>query len=143
MHGKTVPALLFALSLMWLGGCSETQPAPAVRSCRDVQPPSWINDSLVGVSRVTASGNRNDQRKIALQRAIADLLITKGTVTGSSIISLEKNLSVVNKDETLRKHFEENSVMNVTYERTSYDIKVTNIWRDPCTKELYVKIEEK
>jgi len=143
MHGKTVPALLFALSLIWMGGCSETQPAPAAHSCRDVQPPGWINDSLVGVSRVTASGNKNDQRKIALQRAIADLLITKGTVTGSSIISLEKNLSVVNKDETLRKHFEENSVMNVTYERMSYDIRVTNIWRDPCTKELYVKIEEK
>jgi len=143
MHGRIASILLLAILFFWMSGCSETQPVPVAQGCRNVQPPAWIDDSLVGISRVTASGNRNDQKKIALQRAIADLLITKGTVTGSSVISLEKNLSVVNKNETLRKHFEENSVMNVTYERTSYDIRVTNIWRDPCTKELYVKIEEK
>ena len=142
MIRRITAILLFTSISLWMSGCSQTQPVQVSQSCRDFQPPKWVNDPLVGVSRVTASGNRNDQRKIALQRVIADLLITKGTVTGSSVISMEKNFTVTNKDETLRKRFDENSVMNVTYEQMHYDIKVTAIWRDPCTKELYVKIEE-
>ena len=143
MLGRIVAILLFAFLALSMNGCSETQPKPSVHTCPGVQYPGWIDDSYVGVSRITASGNRSDQRKIALQRAIVDLLMTKGNVTGSSVISMEKNLTVKNEDETLRKHFQENSVMNVTYKALQYDIKVTDIWRDPCTKELYVKIEEK
>ena len=143
MLRRIVSILLFASLSLFMNGCSDTQPEPSVHRCPGVQSPGWIDDSFVGISRVTASGNRNDQRKIALQRAIVDLLMTKGNVTGSAVISMEKNLSVKNEDETLRKRFQENSVMNVTYEAMQYDIKVTDIWRDPCTKELYVKIEEK
>ncbi len=142
MSRRVISALLLVLLSLAIHGCIETEPKPTRQSCQDTPPPEWINDSLVGVSRVTASGNRNDQRKIALQRAIVDLLMTKGSVAGNSVISMEKNLYIKNKDETLHKHFQENSTMNVSYKQVHYDIKVTDIWRDPCSKELYVKIEE-
>ncbi len=143
MLGRIATILLFAFLSLSINGCSnKTEQKASAQTCPGVQPPDWVNDSFVGISRVTASGNRSDQRKIALQRAIVDLLMTKGNVTGSAVISMEKNLSVKNEDEILRKHFQENSVMNVTYKAMKYDIKVTDIWRDPCTKELYVKIEE-
>jgi hypothetical protein len=143
MSGRIASILLFVLFSFWISGCGEKQPVPVTRPCKNVQPPKWINDPFVGVSRITASGNKNDQRKIALQRAIVDLLMTKGNASGSSIVSMEKNLVVENKDERLQKHFQENSEMSVTYEKLHYNIRVTDIWRDPCTKELYVKIEEK
>ena len=142
MLRRIVSILLFLLFYLGMSGCSETQPLPKASSCPTIQLPDWIDDSYVGISRITASGNKNDQKKIALQRAIADLLMTKGSATGHSTIALDKNLFVTNEDETLRKRFTQNSVMNVSYEKLHYSIKVTDIWRNPCTKELYVKIEE-
>ena len=141
MLRRIASILLLTLLSLWVGGCSDTQPKPSVKAC-SADAPEWVYDSFVGSSRITASGNRSDQRKIALQRAIAELLITKGSVSGSSVIAMEKNLSVRNEDEILRKHFDENSVMSVTYEEMHYDIKVTDLWRNPCTDELYVKIKE-
>ena len=120
-------------------GCSskdETLPCSAAK-------PTWINDTFVGMSRITASGNKSEQKIIALQRAIAPLLMSKGVASGSAILSAKKALHVEHQDEILTKNFNEDIDMKVTFESLSYDIKVTDIYEDPCTKFLYIKIEEK
>ncbi len=137
-------ALSIALLLPGFVGCGEKAPKPSYGGrCQNVKEPAWIYDSYVGVARMTASGSKNDQKRIALERAIADLLMTKGVARGESVMNVQKALSVHNDNEEFNKHFNVDTEMNIVYKELQYDIKVTDIWRDPCTDELYVKIEEK
>ncbi len=141
---RTLAAVLGALVIVTgMSGCKD-DPSPRnnTAGCH-AEPPKWIYDAYVGVSRMTASGSMNDQKRIALERAIADLLMTKGVAQGESVMNVQKNLSVHNNNETFQKHFNVDSEMNIVYKKIQYDIKVTDIWRNPCTEELYVKIEEK
>jgi len=140
----TAAALGCVLFLTGVAGCApKADRTTAANPCRNVERPGWIDDAYVGVARMTASGNRNDQKRIALERAIADLLMTKGVARGESVMSVQKDLSVHNDRERFRKHFNVNTEMNIVYRQMKYDIRITDIWRDPCTDELYVRIEEK
>ena len=137
-------ALMCCMIAAGIAGCKEEKPAPAgYGACRDIKEPGWIYDPYVGVARMTASGNRNDQKRIALERAIADLLMTKGVARGESVMNVQKALSVDNDKEKFRKRFNVDSEMKVVYKQLEYDIRIADIWHNPCTDELYVKIEEK
>ena len=143
---RALTALGGAALLLGLAGCSGNAPEPKAAGtgrCADIQEPGWIYDPYVGVARMTASGNRNDQKRIALERAIADLLMTKGVARGTSVMNATKDLSVHNDKERFVKHFNADTEMKIVYKQIAYDIRVTDIWRNPCTDELYVKIEEK
>ncbi len=141
---SALPALICLMIAIGFAGCKEDKPAPSGYGvCKDVKEPAWIYDPYVGVARMTASGNRNDQKRIALERAIADLLMTKGVARGESVMNVQKALSVDNDKEKFRKRFNVDSEMKVVYKRLEYDIRITDIWHNPCTDELYVKIEEK
>lgn len=138
-----VSTLLLGSLQFWMNGCSEVGPSPEVDPCQKKQLPVWVNDPYVGVSRITASGLKSDQRKIALQRAIGEMLMHKGSATGSSEIAIEKEHILADDSETLHKRLTQRTDMIITHEKRRYSVNVTDIWRDPCTQELYVKIKEK
>ena len=130
--------------MIFISGCnSNSTTYNTFNSNKKILKPSWINDSFVGVARITASGNKTEQKQIAIKRAIAILLITKGTSQGNSNIFVQKELSKRNNIENFYKYFSQNSTIRINFKNINYNIKVTNIWQDPYTKELYVKIEEK
>lgn len=133
---------LLILSIL-VGGCSEATPNyNPYSTCKKIPKPNWIDDSFVGISRITASGSKTEQKLIAIKRAIAILLTTKGIAQGTSTISVEKELTTKNQNEFYTKNFQQNSNLNIKFKNIAYDIKITDIWKDPCTQELYVKIVE-
>lgn len=114
-----------------------------VNPCKTVTTPQWTYDGFVGMSRITASGNKIQQRKIALQRAISMLLMTKGSANGRGEMEVTKEFQKQNQNETLSKRFTQNSNFAIEFDSIKYDIKISKIWENPCTHEIYVKIEEK
>lgn len=134
---------LAVVALAAFGGCSAPEPATAPLSCRQQHPlPAWTDESYVGSSRITASGSGSDQRRIAMERAIAELLMSKGRAQGDSVVAVEKALRTSGSKESYSKNFTENGTMRIEYEAIEYDIRIKRIWRDPCTRELYVQVEE-
>jgi len=130
------------LILFILSGCNKTRPT-YVNKCHNITKPSWLNDQYVGISRITASGNKSEQKQIALKRAIATLLMTKGRSQGSSVVSVQKELASKNQNEFYTKRFKENGVVKITFKDIDYDINIVSMWEDPCSKEIYVKIDDK
>lgn len=137
--------LIFVIILFVFNGCSLTTPTSkyGYNRCKNIKKPFWLNDDFVGVSRITASGDKTEQKFIAIQRAISLLLATKGVSQGVSLVSVKKDLNKINQKEFYNKKFKENSSIKIKFKDIDYDIKVVNIWEDPCTKEMYVRIEEK
>lgn len=134
---------LAVLAMAGFAGCSTPEPAPVQLTCRQQHPlPAWTDESFVGSSRITASGSGSDQRRIALERAIAELLMSKGRAEGDSVVAVEKALRSSGSQESYTKNFTENGTMRIAYEAIDYDIRIKRIWRDPCTRELYVQVEE-
>jgi len=140
---RSTRALLLAGALALLAGCSGTaEPAPE-QTCRQQHPlPAWTDESFVGSSRITASGSKSDQRRIALERAMAELLMSKGRAEGDSVVAVEKALHSSGSEESYTKNFTENGTMRIEYRAVDYSICIKRIWRDPCTRELYVQVEE-
>jgi len=69
--------------------------------------------------------------------------MTKGNSQGSSLVSVRRELNSVNQKEMYSKNFKENSSMIIKFKDINYDVKITNMWQDPCTKEIYINIKEK
>jgi len=135
--------LIAGISLI-IGGCSSTtQENTYINPCKKVTAPSWLDDEFVGVSRITASSSKTLQKQIAFKRAIAFLVMSKGNAQGSSLISVQRELNSVNQNEIYAKSFKQQSSMKVRFKDINYDVKITNIWKDPCTKEIHIKIKEK
>lgn len=130
------------LVLILLSGCSQST-VTYTANCKNIVKPTWLSDEYVGISRITASSSKTEQKQIALQRAIAILLMTKGNSKGSSIVSVQRELKTLNQKELYAKRFKENSSIKINFKDINYDIKIVNIWEDPCSKEIYVKIEER
>ena len=146
MSNKTFFLVFIMVSIsIVMGGCrSTTSPENSyVNPCQKILSPDWLDDEFVGVSRITASSNKTLQKKIAFKRAIALLVMSKGNSQGSSFISVQRELNSVNQKEIYTKIFKENSSMKVIFKDINYDVKITNIWKDPCTKEIHIKIKEK
>ena len=137
--------LIFVFILFMFDGCSQTTPTSGYvyNRCKNIKKPSWLNDDFVGISRITASGDKTEQKFIAIQRAISLLLVTKGILQGVSLVSVKKDLNKINQKEFYNKKFKENSSIKIKFKYIDYDIKVVNMWEDPCTKEIYVRIKEK
>ncbi len=136
--------ILSFISLIMGAGCSSTtQENTYINPCKKILTPSWLNDEFVGVSRITASSNKTLQKQIAFKRAIAFLLMSKGNSQGSSFISIQRELNSINEKEIYSKRFKENSSMKIIFKDIKYDVKITNMWQDPCTKEIHIKIKEK
>lgn len=130
------------LIIFLVSGCSQDRPT-YIKSCKNIEKPKWLNDEYVGISRITASSSKTEQKQIAIKRAIATLLMTKGNSKGNSIVSMQRELTTSNKDEFFAKRFKENSSIKINFKNINYDIKISDIWEDPCTKEIYVNIKEK
>ena len=145
MFNKFLLSFFIGFIILILGGCSNTivQETKAHNPCKKINFPKWVDDEFVGVSRITASSSRTEQKQIAFQRAIALLVMTKGNSQGSSLVSLSRELNSVNQKEMYSKNFKENSSMKITFKDINYDVKITNMWQDPCTKEIYINIKEK
>jgi len=64
--------LAFFVFLLFLSGCSQTTADYEYGDsrCKNIQKPTWLNDEYVGVSRITASGSKTEQKRIATKRAI-------------------------------------------------------------------------
>ena len=139
--------LFFTNLLIIFVGCSSvsnnTPPQVYINPCKTLEMPKWIYNGFVGVSRITASGNKTKQRNIAIQRALSSLLMSKGSANGKTIIDVNKELKTENNNEKLVKSFRENSNFNITFQNIKYEIVISNIWLNPCTKEIYVQIKEK
>ncbi len=133
------------ISWLFLGGCSSStiQENNLINLCKTQIMPKWTKNDFVGVSRITASSSKSEQKQIALQRAIALLVMTKGHSEGDSFISLQKELKSFNKKELYLKSFKENSSIKLMFRKMEYNIKIENMWQDECTKEIYVSIKEK
>ena len=134
------------LIVLIMSGCASSIATYEERylvECKETIKPKWLSDEYVGVSRITASSDKTEQKKIAIQRAIATLLMTKGTSKGDSTISVQREVKTANQQELYTKSFKENSSIQVKFKDIDYDVKITNIWEDPCTKEIYIKIKEK
>lgn len=139
-------SILLAAILSFTGCSQSASPGNQnayMNPCKTVTVPQWTYDGFVGMSRITASGNKAQQRRIALQRAISVLLMTKGSANGKGMMEVNREFSKQNKNETLSKRFSENSTFAVQFENIKYDIRIVKIWEHPCTHEIYVKIEEK
>ena len=145
MFYKIAGAIFIGWTSFILGGCINTtnQGGSYNDSCKNMQVPKWIDDEFVGISRITASSNKTEQKQIAFQRAISLLLMTKGTSQGNSLISVQRELNTSNKKELYSKSFKENSSLKIKFKEINYDVKITNLWQDACTKEIYIKIKEK
>ncbi len=134
------------LTILICSGCTSTPTTTKnsyINQDKNIVKPKWLDDEFVGVSKITASGNKSKQKQIALQRAITFLLMSKGSSQGSLNLSVEKELNLANEKEHLTKRFHQNSRMNVTFKDITYDISIVDTWEDPYTKEIYVKIKER
>lgn len=143
---KHIASSIILTATLSLTGCGQLI-TPSNNSymnpCKTVTVPEWTYDGFVGMSRITASGNKIQQRKIALQRAISMLLMTKGSAQGKGEMEVTKEFQKQNNNETLTKRFSQNSNFAIEFDNIKYDIKIAKIWENPCTHEIYVKIEEK
>lgn len=104
--------------------------------------PSWLLGQLVGSARITASGNISEQRQLALQRAIAELLMLKGEVKGETLAVIKKNLKQSNSSGSHYTNYKSNTSLSIEYKNRPYNIKITDIYEDPKTGEIFIKIEE-
>jgi len=139
-------SVLTGLFFLVFSGCSTntvTEKNSYNNPCKKTVKPKWVDDEYVGVSRITASSSKSAQKKIALQRAITVLLMTKGNSRGTSIVSVQKEFKSSNQKEFYTKSFQENSLIQMNFKDIKYDIKIVNMWVDPCTKEIYIKIDNK
>lgn len=139
--------LIILTAVLGFTGCGQPA-APGnqtayMNPCKTVTVPQWTYDGFVGMSRITASGDKAQQRRIALQRAISVLLMTKGSANGKGMMEVNREFNKQNQNENLSKRFSENSSFAVEFEHIKYNIRIVKIWEHPCTHEIYVKIEEK
>lgn len=104
--------------------------------------PLWTNDAYVGSARISASGRSSDQKIIALKRAISVYLITKGSGSGEAEVNAEKIAIKNGSIENISKHFSQNYKVKFSFKNQNYNLKISNIWQDPITKELFVKVKE-
>lgn len=133
---------LLAISMTWVvlaGGCAEKQPKTSIRE----QPPSWIMSANVGSARKTASGSFNEQRMLALQRAIAEMLISSGEASGQSVVSVAQSLKIKNNEENYSDDFDQQATVTTTFNNKTYEIETVKWWMDRYKGILYVKIKEK
>lgn len=140
MSSKILLPIFVGFGSLILSGCSSN--TTIQNPCSKIVMPKWTNDDYVGVSRITASSSKTDQKKIALQRALSLLLMKKGTSQGKTIVSINNELHKLNQKEFYSKNFKQNSSVKITFQDINYDIKITDTWQDPCTNEMYVKIKE-
>jgi len=137
---------LLILSIL-ISGCAKDEmdinrSATFYNECK-AKKPSWVYDDFVGISKITASGNKSEQKEIALKRAIALMLLTKGRADGSSEIYIKREWKRYNENELYIKKFKESGLIKIDLIDRNFDVKITNMWEDPCTNELYLKIEER
>ncbi|SMP86096.1 hypothetical protein SAMN06313486_101100, partial [Epsilonproteobacteria bacterium SCGC AD-308-P11] len=118
-------------------GCSSSNEPQAVAS-----KPSWLNEQLVGSARMTASGNTNEQRELALQRAIAELLMLKGEAKGESVAQIEKGLKQSNSKEHYYTNYKSNTSLSIEYKNRPYSVKIKDIFEDTKTGEIFIRVEE-
>lgn len=106
--------------------------------------PSWINDtkSTIGVCGFIPSENLSIQKEIAIKRAISSLVIKKGISSGDITVKSNKLYTFKGKSEKLVKLTYQNSNIDFWFNNIIYNVKITDMWKDPQTKELYIKIEE-
>lgn len=120
------------------GGCgADKQPSATI------QAPGWTRGPYVGIARKTASGSKNEQRMLALQRAIAELLISSGEATGQSVVSVAQSLQIQDTTESYTDDYQQHATIKATFKNKTYDIEQVNWWENSRTGEYYVQIKEK
>ncbi|MEA2018230.1 MAG: hypothetical protein U9N59_07265 [Campylobacterota bacterium] len=132
---KITKVLSVYLITLFLIGCSNNQSQIK---------PSWINspNSNIGVCGFIPSENFAKQKNIALKKAINSLMIKKGYASGTIDVKSTSTHTQINTQESLNKQFIQDSIIKFTFENIKYNIKITDIYKDEDTKEVYVRIEE-
>lgn len=137
--------LTFVISLalfFLLIGCA-SQPQPGSNSNIKKPVPSWVYEPNVGVARQSASGSFNAQRMLAIQRAIAEMLISSGQASGESVVSLSESLKISEGKESYNDDYDQKATIRTTFKDKTYEVEQINSWLDPYTKKYYVQIKER
>lgn len=141
VESKKIPLRNLILSLALfslLVGCATSSP----QTIQSPTKPTWLYDQLVGSAKITASGDKNEQRRVALERAIAELLMLKGEAKGESIAQVQKNLKQSNTQDSHYTNYKSDTQIAIEYKSRPYSVKIVEIYEDPRSEEIFIKIEE-
>jgi hypothetical protein len=116
-----------------------------ISSCALNSKPDWITDpnAIVGFSGFIPSQNYSIKKDIALKKAIHSLMLKKGKATGSILIKSNKNYLKINNQENYEKNVKQNSTISFKFKDVAYNVKITGIYIDKITQDVYVRIEER
>lgn len=128
-----------AIAAAFISGCSSHQ--DQVR--QQVVKPEWITEKNVGCSMLPASGLMGDQKKLAVEHAIVNLMVQNGDISGTSKVMMDRSHEQDNTKDKYSIRFLQNGIYNVSYAKQPFEIEIINNWFDPYNGQYYVQIRKK